>query len=251
MGQKVRKRTALRNAEYYDQQELFDSLYSRSKNNEVFGHLMDIITSPENIKLAYRNIKRNDGSETAGTDGMTIAYFSNMGEKQFVDFIQRRFANYHPKAVRRVEIPKPNGKMRPLGIPCMTDRIIQQCVLQVLEPICEAKFYEHSYGFRPNRSAENAIAYLENRMFIGNLYYVVDVDIKGFFDNVNHKKLLRQLWTLGIRDTKLLQIIKAMLKAPIRLPDGTTVFPDKGTPQGGLCRAQHNPPYVEKNLMRS
>ena len=84
MGQKVRKRTALRNAEYYDQQELFDSLYSRSKNNEVFGHLMDIITSPENIKLAYRNIKRNDGSETAGTDGMTIAYFSNMGEKQLI-----------------------------------------------------------------------------------------------------------------------------------------------------------------------
>lgn len=234
MRQKVRKRTALRNAEYYDQQELFDSLYSRSKNNEVFGHLMDDITNPENIKLAYRNIKRNNGSETAGTDGMTIAYFSNMGEKQFVEFIQKRFANYHPKAVRRVEIPKPNGKMRPLGIPCMTDRIIQQCVLQVLEPICEAKFYEHSYGFRPNRSAENAVAYLENRMFIGNLYYVVDVDIKGFFDNVNHKKLLRQLWTLGIRDTKLLQIIKAMLKAPIRLPDGMTVFPEKGTPQGGI-----------------
>lgn len=234
MGQKVRKRTALRNAEYYDQQELFDSLYTRSKNNEVFGHLMEIIASPENIKLAYRNIKRNGGSETAGTDGMTITCFSGMEEKQFVNFIQRRFANYHPKAVRRVEIPKPNGKMRPLGIPCMTDRIIQQCVLQVLEPICEAKFYEHSYGFRPNRSAENAVAYLENRMFIGNLYYVVDVDIKGFFDNVNHRKLLRQLWTLGIRDTKLLQIIKAMLKAPIRLPDGNTVFPDKGTPQGGI-----------------
>lgn len=76
MGQKVRKRTALRNAEYYDQQELFDSLYSKSKNNEVFGRLMEVITSPENIKLAYRNIKRNDGSKTAGTDGMTIAHFS-------------------------------------------------------------------------------------------------------------------------------------------------------------------------------
>ncbi len=195
---------------------------------------MDTIICPDNIKLAYRNIKKNDGSQTAGTDGMTIDYFSKMSEEEFVDFIQRRFANYHPKAVRRVEIPKPNGKMRPLGIPCMTDRIIQQCVLQVLEPICEAKFYEHSYGFRPNRSAENAVAYMENRMFIGNLYYVVDVDIKGFFDNVNHKKLLRQLWTLGIRDTKLLQIIKAMLKAPIRMPDGSTVFPDKGTPQGGI-----------------
>lgn len=234
MGQKVRKRTALRNAEYYDQQELLDSLYERSKRNEKFGTLMDIIESPENIKLAYRNIKNNDGSETAGTDGMTIKYFANMSETEFVDFIQRRFANYHPKAVRRVEIPKPNGKMRPLGIPCMTDRIIQQCVLQILEPICEAKFYEHSYGFRPNRSAENAVAYMENRMFIGNLYYVVDVDIKGFFDNVNHKKLLRQLWTLGIRDTKLLQIIKAMLKAPIRMPDGSIVFPEKGTPQGGI-----------------
>lgn len=234
MGQNVRKRTALRNAEYYDQQELFDSLYTRSKNNEIFGHLMDTISSSENIKLAYRSIKRNGGSKTAGTDGRTIHFFAEMQEAEFVDYIQRRFANYHPKAVRRVEIPKPNGKMRPLGIPCMADRIIQQCILQVLEPICEAKFYDHSYGFRPNRSAENAIAYLENRMFIGNLYYVVDVDIKGFFDNVNHRKLLRQLWTLGIRDTKLLQIIKAMLKAPIRLPDGTTVFPDRGTPQGGI-----------------
>lgn len=96
------------------------------------------------------------------------------------------------------------------------------------------QFYEHSYGSRPNRNAENAVAYMENRIFIGNLYYVVDVDIKGFFDNVNHKKLLRQLWTLGIRDTKLLQIIKAMLKAPICMPDGATVFPDKGTPQGGI-----------------
>lgn len=234
MGQKVRKRTALRNAEYYDQQELLDTLYQRSKNNKNFGSLMSIIKSPENIKLAYRNIKNNNGSETAGTDGMTIQYFANISETEFVDFIQRRFANYHPKAVRRVEIPKLNGKMRPLGILCMTDRIIQQCVLQVLEPICEAKFYEHSYGFRPNRSAENAVAYMENRMFIGNLYYVVDVDIKGFFDNVNHKKLLRQLWTLGIRDTKLLQIIKEMLKAPIRMPDGSTVLPTKGTPQGGI-----------------
>ena len=117
MGQKVRKRTALRNAEYYDQQELFDSLYSRSKNNEVFGHLMDIITSPENIKLAYRNIKRNDGSETAGTDGMTIAYFSNMGEKQFVDFIQRRFAKRQDETARNTVYDRPDyTAMRVTGV---------------------------------------------------------------------------------------------------------------------------------------
>lgn len=107
--------------------------------------------------------------------------------------------------------------MRPLGIPCIIDRIVQQCILQVMEPICEAKFYEHSYGFRPCRSAENAISYAYGLAQRNKLHYVVDVDVKGFFDNVDHRKLLKQIWTLGIRDTKLIQIIKAMLKAPIEM----------------------------------
>ena len=124
--------------------------------------------------------------------------------------------------------------MRPLGIPCIIDRIVQQCILQVMEPICEAKFYEHSYGFRPCRSAENAISYAYGLAQRNKLHYVVDVDVKGFFDNVDHRKLLKQIWTLGIRDTKLIQIIKAMLKAPIEMPDGETVLPSKGTPQGGI-----------------
>ena len=110
------------------------------------------------------------------------------------------------------------------------DRLIQQCVLQVLEPICEAKFFERSNGFRPNRSAENAIAQAERMVQRMNLHYVVDVDIKGFFDNVNHGKLLKQMWTLGIRDKKLLCIISAMLKAEV-VGIG---FPEKGTPQDQL-----------------
>ena len=208
--------------------------YADSKNGEVFGHLMDIISAPSNIKLAFRNIKGNDGSHTAGTDGRTIESLAVMPEDKFVKLIQKQFRRYEPKAVRRVEIPKPNGKMRPLGIPCIIDRIVQQCILQVMEPICEAKFYEHSYGFRPCRSAENAISYAYGLAQRNKLHYVVDVDVKGFFDNVDHRKLLKQIWTLGIRDTKLIQIIKAMLKAPIEMPDGETVLPSKGTPQGGI-----------------
>ena len=234
MAQKAKKKSKMRHAEYYDMQKTFDDLYADSKNGEVFGHLMDIISAPNNIKLAFRNIKGNDGSHTAGTDGRTIESLAVMPEDKFVKLIQKQFRRYEPKAVRRVEIPKPNGKLRPLGIPCIIDRIVQQCILQVMEPICEAKFYEHSYGFRPCRSAENAIAYAYGLAQMNKLHYVVDVDVKGFFDNVDHRKLLKQIWTLGIRDTKLIQIIKAMLKAPIEMPNGETVLPSKGTPQGGI-----------------
>ena len=234
MAQKAKKKSKLRHAEYYDMQKTFDSLYADSKSGEVFGHLMDIISAPNNIKLAFRNIKGNDGSHTAGTDGRTIESLAVMSEDKFVKLIQKQFRRYEPKAVKRVDIPKPNGKMRPLGIPCIIDRIVQQCILQVMEPICEAKFYEHSYGFRPCRSAENAISYAYGLAQRNKLHYVVDVDVKGFFDNVDHRKLLKQIWTLGIRDTKLIQIIKAMLKAPIEMPDGETVLPSKGTPQGGI-----------------
>ena len=234
MAQKAKKKSKLRHAEYYDMQKTFDSLYADSKSGEVFGNLMDIISAPSNIKLAFRNIKGNDGSHTAGTDGRTIESLAVMPEDKFVKLIQKQFRRYEPKAVKRVEIPKPNGKMRPLGIPCIIDRIVQQCILQVMEPICEAKFYEHSYGFRPCRSAENAISYAYGLAQRNKLHYVVDVDVKGFFDNVDHRKLLKQIWTLGIRDTKLIQIIKAMLKAPIEMTDGENVLPSKGTPQGGI-----------------
>ena len=97
--------------------------------------------------------------------------------------------------------------MRPLGIPTIWDRIIQQCFLQVLEPICEAKFFERSNGFRQNRSVENSISQSYKMMQMYKLHYVVDVDIKGFFDNVNHGKLLKQLWAIGIRDKRVIAMI--------------------------------------------
>ena len=228
------KQKKLRNLEYYDLQGVFDGLYKRSKNGAVFNKLMEIIRSEENIKLAYRNIKRNGGSNTPGTDKQIISDIEKLPADQYVQLIQSKLAWYKPKPVRRVEIPKPGGKLRPLGIPTITDRLVQQCILQVLEPICEAKFHERSNGFRPNRSAENALAQCYRMIQRQHLHFVVDIDIKGFFDNVNHAKLIRQIWAMGIRDKTLLCIIKEMLKAPIIMPNGETVFPQKGTPQGGI-----------------
>lgn len=226
----VKKKQKLRNNEYYNLQETFDSLYAKSKRNYIFTSLVDLITSQENIQLAYRNLKKNDGSYTAGVDGKNIEYLQKWEMNKLISHIQKKFNNYSPQPVRRVEIPKPNGKTRPLGIPTIMDRMIQQCILQVLEPICEAKFHKKSNGFRPNKSTENAIAQMETLIQLSNYHIVVDIDIKGFFDNVNHPKLLKQIWTLGIRDKKLISIISSMLKAEVR---GIGI-PEKGTPQGGI-----------------
>ena len=228
------KISKLRYAEYYDQQEVLDGLYSKSAEGAVFGNLMPLITSKANILMAYRSMKSNKGSTTRGTDKLTIRDIEKFEPQELVAEIRRRLENYRPKAVRRKEIPKPNGKTRPLGIPCIWDRLIQQCILQILEPICEAKFSDNSYGFRPLRSAEHAIAAEMKLINLSKLYFVVEVDIKSFFDEVNHAKLIRQLWAMGIRDKKLLSVIIAILKAPIRMPDGSLYWPEKGTPQGGI-----------------
>ncbi len=228
------KKNKIRHSEYYDLQDCFDKLYAKSKQGDVFTNLVEIISSEENIRLAYRNIKRNSGSHTSGVDKLSIKDIERLFADKLVEIIQRKFKFYKPKPVKRVEIPKPNGKTRPLGIPTIVDRLVQQCILQVLEPICEAKFHERSNGFRPNRSAEHALAQCYRMIQMQNLHFVVDVDIKGFFDNVNHSKLIRQMWALGIRDKQLICIIKEMLKAPIIMPDGSTQYPTKGTPQGGI-----------------
>ena len=226
----LEKRQLLRNNEYYAIQNTFDEIYLKARKNFKFNNLMDYITSDNNILLAYRNIKNNRGSKTVGTDNKNIEYFKDMSKDEFVKRIQNKFKNYTPKSVKRVEIPKPDGKLRPLGIPCIEDRIMQQCIKQVIEPICEAKFHKHSYGFRPNRNTSHAIARCMSLMNKSKLHYVVDIDIKGFFDNVDHSKLKKQLWTLGIRDKNLICIIGKILKSEIQ---GIGI-PTKGTPQGGI-----------------
>lgn len=228
----------LRHAEYYQMQDTFDNLYSKSRNGEIFQNLMPLILSRENILLAYRNIKSNGGSKTRGTDKIVIDDIGKLSAEEYVEKLRYIVAGskhgYRPKAVRRKEIPKLNGKLRPLGIPCMWDRLVQQCIKQIMEPVCEAKFSENSYGFRPLRSVEHAIQRIYQLMQRTNLHYVVEFDIKGFFDNVDHSKLIKQIWSLGIRDKQLLYVIKQILKAPIKMPDGDIQYPEKGTPQGGI-----------------
>ncbi|WP_211231181.1 group II intron reverse transcriptase/maturase [Cetobacterium somerae] len=192
---------------------------------------MEIISNENNIKLAYRNIKANGGSRTGGTNDKTIVDIMDMKAEDYVRYIQARLKNYEPHEVRRVHIPKGDtGKTRPLGIPTIEDRLLQQCIKQVIEPICEAKFYNHSYGFRPNRGAKHAISRMYFLAQRNKLNYCVDIDIKGFFDNVHHPKLLKQVWSMGIKDKNLLCVIKKMLKAPIE----NEGIPSKGTPQGGI-----------------
>ena len=169
----AKKDRHLRHAEYYGLTETFDDLYARSKAQAVFTDLMPLILSEENIRLAYRNIKRNTGSHTAGVDHLTMGHIEKLSSEEVVSKVRHKLAWYKPKPGRRAEIPKPNGKTRPLGIPAIWDRLVQQCILQVLEPICEAKFHNRSNGFRPNRSTEHAIAQASrsHTVQIGNLSF--------------------------------------------------------------------------------
>ncbi|WP_160036881.1 group II intron reverse transcriptase/maturase [Paenibacillus sp. An7] len=225
------KKPKLRYNEYYDMQKVYDGLYSDSLNGNNFYKLTNIIGSEQNIRLAYRNIKTNKGSKTAGTDGLTIKDIWHLNDLEIVHEVRKRLNNYLPKPVKRVLIPKEGSdKKRPLGIPTIWDRLVQQAIRQVLEPICEAKFHSHSYGFRPNRSTHHALSRMVSLINMGRAHYCVDIDIKGFFDNVDHGKLLKQIWTLGIRDKSLICIVSKILKSEIQ---GIGI-PSKGTPQGGI-----------------
>ncbi len=225
------KKNKLRHSEYYDLQDYFDNLYAKSKQGDVFTNLMEVISSEENIRLAYRNIKRNSGSHTSGVDKLSIKNIERLSTEKLVEIIQRKFKFYKPKPVKRVEIPKPNGKIRPLGIPTIVDRLVQQCILQVLEPICEAKFHERSNGFRPKRSCHTALQQIQTR-FTGVKWFV-EGDIKGFFDNINHEILIKIL-SERIKDERFLRLIRKFLKAGY-LEEWRFHNTYSGTPQGGLC----------------
>jgi group II intron reverse transcriptase/maturase len=216
-----------------------DKMYDQTKQqiaaNKLpkFTGLLELITSEPTILTAIHNIKSNKGSNTPGGDGETMRpQYLHANYPRIVAKIRQTILDYHPNPVRRVEIPKPGKtEKRPLGIPAMLDRIVQECVRIIIEPILEAQFFKHSYGFRPMRDATHAIARIDHIIHITQNHWVVEGDIRRFFDSVNHTVLLKKLWHMGIRDRRVLCIIAQMLRAGIMKE---TAVNELGVPQGGL-----------------
>ena len=215
-----------------------DFLYAKSGQSISFTGLFEAMCHEVTIVTAGHNIKSNKGSKTAGVDEIKMDSYLQMPKQELIDLIQRKFHKYQPKPARRVYIPKSNGKQRPLGIPSAIDRVVQECMRIVLEPICEAQFYPHSYGFRPYRAQKHAIRDIVNVINAGGRspdqpVWAVEGDIKGCFDNINHRLLLQKLWRMGIHDKRVLSIIKAMLKAGY-IESGIYYATTIGSPQGSI-----------------
>ena len=180
---------------------------------------------------AYKRVKANKGA--AGVDGQTIAEFEEDLEGNLYKLWNRLASgSYFPPPVLRVEIPKADGRMRPLGIPTVADRVAQTVVKQYLEPELEKHFHPDSYGYRPGKSALDAVGMARKRCWKSD--WVLDLDIKGFFDNIDHGLMMRAVrW--HTEEAWVLLYIERWLKAPIQQQDGTRLQPQKGTPQGGVA----------------
>ncbi len=195
----------------------------------VTNPLMEAVCERENLKKALRRVKANKGSP--GVDGMTVEQlpeYLRAHWPQHRDELLR--GTYRPSPVRRVEIPKPDGGVRKLGVPTALDRFVQQAVLQVLQPIFDPTFSDHSYGFRPGRSAHQAVAAAQKYLASG-YRWVVDLDLEKFFDRVNHDLLMGRL-AQRVLDTRVLKLVRAWLNAGV-LENGLVSVTEEGTPQGG------------------
>ena len=192
-------------------------------------HLMERICDEENLKRALAKVRSNRGS--CGVDGMTVTELGSWFPAHVGELAERLLAGaYQPDPVRGVKIPKPGGGERQLGIPTVVDRLVQQAVLQVLEPILDPGFSDSSFGFRPGRSAHQALRQAQGYVAEGR-NYVVDLDVEKFFDRVNHDVLMSRL-SRHVRDKRVLRLIGRFLRAGM-MQEGVRLAREEGTPQGG------------------
>ena len=212
--------------------QLQRNLYLAAKKDKQrrFHALYDRIFRLDILWRAWKEVRENKGS--AGIDGITFEMIEEYGVEEYLLDIQEDLKNkkYRPKPVKRVYIPKPDGKQRPLGIPTIRDRIVQQACKIVIEPIFEANFLDSSYGFRPKRDAKQATEKVKNEFY--KHWYVVDADIQGYFDNINHEILLGLL-NHRISDRRVIKLCRQWLQAGV-IENGKYYPTEKGSPQGGV-----------------
>lgn len=195
------------------------------------GQLLEAIAEPGNLARAWTSVRANRGA--AGVDGQSVAAFGADLEHQLAALRQRMLSaeRYVPPPVRRVEIPKPDGRMRPLGIPTVADRVVQQATRQVIEPLFEAKFLPCSFGYRPGRSAQAAVYWVREAIRRGDRW-VAEFDIMGFFDHLRHPRLLREV-AKEVDDPEVIGLVRRWLKAGV-LTEAGYLPSEAGTPQGGV-----------------
>jgi RNA-directed DNA polymerase len=214
-------------------QQLQRKLYLAAKKNSKrkFHALYDKISREDILKEAWKRVKTNGGA--GGIDGISLKDVENYGVEKLLGEIRQEIQNgkYRPKPVKRVFIPKADGKKRPLGIPIIKDRIVQMAAKIVMEPIFEADFKESSYGFRPKRSALQALEAVR-KACNKHGWWVVDADIQGYFDSINHEKLMK-LVEIRINDRRMLKLIRQWLKAGVMV-DEKYEETEMGSPQGGV-----------------
>ncbi|MEO7836733.1 MAG: group II intron reverse transcriptase/maturase [Acidimicrobiales bacterium] len=195
------------------------------------GELLEAIADPANLAMAWAAVRANAGA--GGVDGQTVTAFGADEEHQLASLRRRLLSaeRYVPPPVRRVEIPKPDGRTRPLGIPTVADRVVQQATRQVIEPFFEAKFLACSFGYRPGRNAQQAVWWVREAIRRGDRW-VAEFDIVGFFDNLRHPRLLREV-AKEVDDVEVIGLIRRWLSAGV-LKEGTIESRTTGTPQGGV-----------------
>lgn len=205
--------------------------------------LIDKVASDRTLSLAWEKVKSNAGG--CGVDGITIRRFEKTAQERLLAVKERlKEGRYYPKAVKRVRIPKAGSKeTRPLGIPTVEDRVVQQAIRLVAEPIFENGFAEHSYGFRPGRSCHDALRRVHGQLTEG-YNHVVDIDIEGYFDNID-QKLLMELVEEKIADGQILSLMESFLKSGV-LEDGEWQESNSGTPQGGVISPMLSNLYLDE-----